>query len=111
MVSGRAAAPLAGDVAGRRGGPHRLRRRRAQAGATLTFMSTLRPGHAVAGGFVTVDVNMLLYSFGLPLFAALTLAVREPARWKPLLIGYAVLIPAIAFGVLADFLKNVAITA
>ena len=82
-----------------------------QAGSTLTFTTSLRPGHSVAGGFVSVDVNMLLYSFGLPLFAALTLAAREPRRTRVLLIGYAILVPAMAFGVMSDFLKNIAITA
>jgi hypothetical protein len=82
-----------------------------QAGATLVFTTSLRPGQAVAGGVVSVDVNMLLYAFGLPLFAALTLAAREPRRIKVLLVGYAILLPTIAFGVLADFLKNIAITA
>jgi hypothetical protein len=82
-----------------------------QAGATLVFTTSLRPGQAVAGGVVSVDVNMLLYAFGLPLFAALTLAAREPRRTKVLLVGYAILLPTIAFGVLADFLKNIAITA
>ncbi len=82
-----------------------------QSGATMSFVTTLRPGQVIAGGVVTVDVNMLLYSFGLPMFAALTLAAREP-RWpRALLIGYAVLIPAIAWSIVADFLKNVAITA
>ena len=77
-----------------------------QANAVATFVTTLRAG----AGVVTVDVNLLLYSFGLPLFAALTLAAHEP-RWKRhLAAGYAALAPIIAFGVLADFLKNVAIT-
>ena len=54
---------------------------------------------------------MLLYAFGMPLYAALVLAAREP-RWPRLLgAGYAVLTPFVAWGVLADFLKNVAITA
>jgi hypothetical protein len=79
--------------------------------ATLTFLTTLRPGHVIAGGMVNVDVNLLLYSFGLPLFAALTLAARD-AHWKRnLLLGYALMLPFIAWGGLADFLKNVAITA
>ena len=82
-----------------------------QAGSGIAFTTTLKPGQSVAGGIVTVDVNMLLYSFGLPLFAALTLAAREGDRTRTLLIGYAVLLPAIAWGVVADFLKNVAITA
>jgi hypothetical protein len=82
-----------------------------QVGATVAFTTTLKPGQSVAGGIVSVDVNMLLYSFGLPLFAALTLAAREPRRLRTLVVGYAVLVPAIAWGIVADFLKNVAITA
>jgi len=82
-----------------------------QTGASVAFLTTLKPGQAVAGGIVTVDVNMLLYSFGLPLFAALTLAAREPRRFRTLAIGCAVLLPAVVWGVVADFLKNVAITA
>ena len=81
-----------------------------QNGAMVLFTTSLKPGQAVAGGIVTVDVNALLYSFGLPLFAALTLAARESKWPRVLAIGYAVLVPAIAWGVLADFLKNIAIT-
>lgn len=83
-----------------------------QTGAVFAFVTTLRPGAtAVAGGAVTVEVNALLYAFGLPLFAALTLAAAEPRRWRTLLLGYVILLPVVAWGVLADFLKNVAITA
>ena len=79
--------------------------------ATVTFVTTLRPGSAQGAGRVSVDVNMLLYSFGLPLFAALTLAARQKGWWRTLLIGYVAMLPFIVWGVLADFLKNVAITA
>lgn len=80
-------------------------------GGVLSFVTALRPGEARAGGVLTVDVNMLLYAFGLPLFAALTLAARQRPIWRPLVIGYFAMMPFIAWGVLADFLKNVAITA
>ncbi len=83
-----------------------------QSGATYTFATTLKPGAALAAsGSITVDVNALLYAFGLPLFAALVLAAREPGWPRKLAIGYAVIIPFVTWGVLADFLKNVAITA
>jgi hypothetical protein len=82
-----------------------------QAGSTLTFTTTLHGADAVAGGVVAVDVNLLLYAFGMPLLAALVLAARERAWKRNLLVGYAVLLPVVAFGALADFLKNVAITA
>ena len=77
-----------------------------QSNAVATFVTTLRAGT----GVVTVDVNLLLYSFGLPLFAALTLAAHEPHWKRHLVAGYAALAPIVAFGALADFLKNVAIT-
>ena len=80
-------------------------------GAVLSFVTTLRPGETHAGGVLTVDVNMLLYAFGLPLFVALALAARQAPRWRGIVIGYVVMLPFIAWGVLADFLKNVAITA
>ncbi|MFO1306197.1 MAG: exosortase H-associated membrane protein [Burkholderiales bacterium] len=80
-------------------------------GGVLSFVTTLRPGESRAGGVLTVDVNMLLYAFGLPLFVALTLAARQRPLWRPLAVGYAAMMPFVAWGVLADFLKNVAITA
>ena len=80
-------------------------------GGVLSFLTTLRPGESRGGGVLSVDVNMLLYAFGLPLFVALTLAARQRPLWRPLVIGYFAMMPFIAWGVLADFLKNVAITA
>lgn len=80
-------------------------------GGVLSFVTTLRPGESRSGGVLTVDVNMLLYAFGLPLFFALTLAARQRPLWRPLLIGYLAMMPFVAWGVLGDFLKNVAITA
>lgn len=82
-----------------------------QSGAVATFVTTLGAGVASAKGLVTVDVNLRAYAFGMPLFVALTLAART-ARWKRwLAIGYAALTLVVAFGTLADFLKDVAITA
>ena len=82
-----------------------------QARTILTFATTIKPGStSTRGGEITVDVDLLLYSFGLPLYAALVLAAKEP-RWpRLLLVGYVALMPFVAWGVLADFLKNVAIT-
>jgi len=80
-----------------------------QSGAKLAFITSLRPGQAVAGGVVTVEANTLLFSFGLPMFVALTLAAREPHWPRALAIGYVALVPAIAWGIEADFLKNIAI--
>ena len=94
-----------------RAGFHDIVRSVEQSGPVLTFTTALKPGQTVAGGFVSVDVNMLLYAFGLPLFAALTLAARELRRLRKFLLGYAFLLPAIVWGILADFLKNIAITA
>src|SRR5258708_19984009 len=53
-------------------------------GSALTFLTTLKPGEGVAAGVVSVDVNMLVYAFGMPLFAALTLPPRAPPCYRPL---------------------------
>ncbi|CAG1007999.1 hypothetical protein BURK1_03471 [Burkholderiales bacterium] len=82
-----------------------------QSGSTLQFVTSLKPGKAAGAGVVSVSVDGLLYAFGMPMFAALTIAAREPARWRILVIGIVALLPFVAFGVFADFLKNVAITA
>ncbi len=80
-------------------------------GGVVSFVTALRPGAVDAGGELIVDLNMLLYAFGLPLFVALTLAAHQRPLWRPLLIGYVALMPFVAWGVVADFLKNLAITA
>ncbi|MGH8802947.1 MAG: exosortase H-associated membrane protein [Casimicrobiaceae bacterium] len=82
-----------------------------QSAAVVTFVTHVGVDAATTGGVVTVDVSLLLYSFGLPLFAALTLAAQGVRRKRLLLIGYAVMLPFVAWGLVADFLKNVAITA
>jgi hypothetical protein len=81
-----------------------------QNAATFVFATSLRPGEALAGGRVTVEIDGLLYSFGMPLFAALVLAAREPGWPRTLALGYAALLPVAVWGIMADFLKNVAIT-
>jgi hypothetical protein len=80
-------------------------------GPSLAFITTLRPGEGAGAGVVSVDVNMLVYAFGMPLFAALTIAAREAKWWRTLAIGYAVMVPFVTWGVLADFLKGIAIVA
>jgi len=86
-----------------------------QHGALLTFVTSLEipQGMAKTGGraVLSVDSNVLLFSFGLPLLAALILAADEPERIRKLLLGYAILLPFECFGVVADFLKNVVILA
>jgi hypothetical protein len=81
----------------------------------ITFITSLKPGDAVnpAGlnAVLSVESNVLLFSFGLPMFAALILAAREPHRLRMLLIGYVVLLPFQTFSIVADFLKNAAILA
>ncbi len=89
----------------------RLIRTVEQSASTVTFITTLKASSVASGAVVTVDVNLLLYSFGLPLLAALTLATREREWKRRLAIGYVVLLPCIAASVFADFLKNVAHTA
>jgi hypothetical protein len=83
-----------------------------QEGHLLTIVSTLKPMLATpehsAGSVISVEVNTLLYSFGLPMLAALILAARQPHPLRKLLLGYAVLAPLVACGLVAEFLKRVA---
>jgi hypothetical protein len=83
-----------------------------QEGHLLTIVSTLKPALATtqdrASGVLSVEVNTLLYSFGLPMLAALILAARQPHALRKLLLGYAVLAPFVAWGLIAEFLKRVA---
>jgi hypothetical protein len=85
-----------------------------QTGPLITFVTSLKPAEAAnpaVKAVVSVESNALLFSFGLPMLAALILAAREPHRVRMLLIGFAVLLPFQTFSVVADFLKNVAILA
>ena len=86
-----------------------------QMGPLVTFVTSLKPdqGANPAGvkAVLSVESNVLLFSFGLPMLAALILAAQEPRRVGMLLIGYAVLLPFQTFSVVADFLKNAAILA
>jgi hypothetical protein len=86
-----------------------------QMGPLITFVTSLKPAEGAnpAGvkAVVSVESNVLLFSFGLPMLAALILAAREPHRVRVLLIGFVVLLPFQTFSVVADFLKNVAILA
>ncbi|MEP7061941.1 MAG: exosortase H-associated membrane protein [Betaproteobacteria bacterium] len=82
-----------------------------QQASVITFVTSLRPGSAQGAGAISVDVNALLYSYGMPMFAALTLAARERGYARKLALGIVVLLPLVAWGVLADFLKNIAFTA
>jgi hypothetical protein len=83
-----------------------------QHGYTITIVSTLKAGAATTRnpteGVVSVDLNTLLYSFGYPMLAALTLAARQPHALRTLVVGYFVLAPFVAWGIVAEFLKHVA---
>jgi hypothetical protein len=81
----------------------------------ITFVTSLKPADAGytsgAKNILLVPSNIRLFSFGLPLLAALILATREPHVIRRLLIGYVVLLPFQTFSVVSDFLKNIAIEA
>ena len=81
----------------------------------VTFVTSLRPADAAyasgAKAVLLVPSNVRLFSFGLPLLAALILAAREPHVLRNLLIGYVALLPFQTFSVVADFLKNITIEA
>src|SRR5947209_2926828 len=70
-----------------------------QTRAIFVFGTTLHPGIVgTAAAAITVEVNALLYAFGMPLFAALALAAAEPRRLRVLAIGYGALLPVVTWG-------------
>jgi hypothetical protein len=81
-----------------------------QQGHLLLITSTLKPPVATTGsmsrGLLSIDVNVLLYSFGWPMLAALILAARQPHPLRTMLVGYVVLVPFVTFGLVAEFLKH-----
>ena len=89
-----------------------------KSGSLFSFVTNLRPASATsftAGtSAVVVESRSLVYTYGLPLYAALTLAatgLRDGARLAKLLaIGYLVLVPFHTWGVFADALKQLGIT-
>jgi hypothetical protein len=76
----------------------------------ITFVTSLRPppGSIAAGATAVLEVpsNFRLFSFGLPLLAAMILAAREGNPLRKLALGYVSLVPVQTFSVIADFLKN-----
>jgi hypothetical protein len=77
-----------------------------QAGQHINFITSLRPPAGGAKAVLEVPSDYRLFSFGLPLMAALTLAAGESGWPRRLAIGYAALLPVQTFSVVADFLKN-----
>lgn len=74
-----------------------------QSANRLTFVTTLQvqpaPGQT---GLLALEVNPLVYTYGLAFFLALMLASR--AKWWKLLVGAAVLLPFQVWGIAFDFL-------
>lgn len=89
-----------------------------KSGNLFSFVTNLRPASATtftAGkAAVVVDVRALVYTYGLPLFAALSLAatgMKDGVRLaKVMALGYLILLPFQTWGVVADALKSLAIT-
>lgn len=83
-----------------------------QTGSQLTFVTGLSPPSAAFGqnAVSLLEINPLIYSFGLPLFVALQLATKGERWGLKILIGYLVLLPFQAWSVCLDVMKQIAIT-
>jgi len=84
-----------------------------QHGDTISFVTSLHAANATvagaSGGVLSDDIDVRHFTFGLPLLAALILAARAPHRARNLLIGYAILLPFQTWGVIAEFLEDIAV--
>lgn len=75
-------------------------------GQVLIFVTTIQVHPAPDQvGVLLVEVNPLLYTYGLPFFVALMLGAR--AKWAKILAGAAVLVPFQAWGIAFDFLAQI----
>jgi len=72
-----------------------------------TLKPTLSTTQSMASGVLSIELNVLLYSFGFPMLVALTLAAGQPHVLRTLLLGYAVLVPFVTWGLIAEFLKHI----
>jgi hypothetical protein len=83
-----------------------------QGARTFNFITAFKPpsGDAAfsASARVTSEVNGLLYTCGLPLLAALTLAAAQKNWLRALVIGYVILLPFQLIAVYATGLKQLA---
>lgn len=79
-----------------------------RSGLDLVFVTTLEV-HPAPGktAFLLLEVNPLLYTYGLAFFLALMLAAR--ARWWKILVGVAALLPFQSWGIAFDFLVQVGV--
>jgi hypothetical protein len=82
-----------------------------QQGHLVVIVSTLKPTlsttQSMASGVLSIELNVLLYSFGFPMLVALTLAAGQPHALRTLLLGYAVLAPFVTWGLIAELLKHI----
>lgn len=68
-----------------------------------------QPGHEGETGVIVLTTNPLIYAYGLPVLVGLVMATPLEARrrWLQLLMGWAILIPLQALGLVGDALKLV----
>jgi hypothetical protein len=79
-----------------------------RSGIDLVFVTTIEV-HPAPGktALLLLEVNPLLYTYGLAFFLALMLAAR--ARWWKILAGVAALLPFQSWGIAFDFLAQVGV--
>lgn len=73
----------------------------------LTRLSMVAPDGRV--GEIALDVRMLKYCYGMPLLAALMAASGSRGWWWQLPLGWLVLVPFQAWGLVAEWLLQVAL--
>lgn len=83
-----------------------------QANGKLVLRTALQlPAHVGGGGDLSTHTQLLKFSHGLPLFAALLLSTKATGVWWKLPLAFLVLMPVQAFGVCSEWLVNIAVHA
>lgn len=102
-IPARLAAPA---VAAFSGPTNRLELTAERAGYELVIAAPYRPGVSGEEAVVTIDVNPRVYTFGIALFAALSLATRGPRRPGALAAAAGALLVLPAWGIAFDALRQ-----
>jgi hypothetical protein len=73
--------------------------------ATLITLLPAKESYSGESDVVAVQFNVLKYSFGLPLFLSLSMAIARPGRFEKMLFGGFILMLPVVWGMIAESLK------
>ena len=80
-------------------------------GTMQVLLTGLKVRQGLQVGELTAEANVLTYAYGMPLLAALFLAVRSKGLWWKIPLGTVILLPFQAWGICFTWLLQIAVQA